>query len=52
MKLYTFLDENENIIEEVRAEDHDSAVHKANAWNTKEEQVDYFTDFYSTDIKE
>ena len=50
MRLYTFTDDSDNIIEEVRAEDHDDAVHKANAWNTKEELIHFFTDFYSVEI--
>ena len=41
MKLYTFLDENDNIIEEVRAENHDQAIERAGAG------IDFHTDFYS-----
>ena len=52
MKLYTFLDANENVIEEVRAEDHTEAVSKANGWrreNDPRELVTYQTDFYSSE---
>jgi hypothetical protein len=50
MKLYTFLDENENILTEVRAENHDEAVNAANGWT--DYGIDYHTDFYSETIED
>jgi len=47
MKLYTFLDEEEQIINQVRAENHDEAIEKDSNNN-----VDFFTDFYSETIEE
>jgi len=47
MKLYTFLDENENIIEEVRAENHDEALEKSVS-----DKITFMTDFYSEEIGE
>lgn len=43
MKLYTFLDQDGNIIEQVRAESHDQAIKLAG--------VSYETDFYSESIQ-
>jgi len=48
MKLYTFLDENENIIAEITAHDHDEAIGAANDWT--DHGIDYHTDFYSETI--
>ena len=47
MKLYTFLDEEEQMITQIRAENHDEAIGKD--WNNN---VNFFTDFYSETIKE
>ena len=47
-KLYTFLDNNEDIIVQVRAENHDIAVDMANAWRA--DPVTWETDFYSETI--
>ena len=52
MKLYTFLEENGDRIEEVRAENHDAAVRAANGWINNRPSgsttvVDSDTDFYS-----
>ena len=48
MKVYTFLDEDENVIEEVRAEDHAEAVALANGWRKEGTKIITFqTDFYS-----
>ena len=44
-KLYTFLNEDK-IIEEVRAQNHDEAIARAS------EEVDYFTDFYSEELED
>jgi len=41
-KLYTFLDENEKIIEEVRAENHDQAIDRCT-----DNRINHSTDFYS-----
>lgn len=49
MKLYTFLDEQGEIITEVRAEQHDEAVEKANGWTVQ--WVKWETDFYSETIE-
>lgn len=50
MKVYVFLDDNENVIERVVAENHDDAVDKANGWKTEGELVTSNTDFYSEDL--
>jgi len=50
MKLYTFLNDNGEILEEVRAENHDEAVDKANGWDDK--GIDYHTDFYSETLED
>lgn len=44
IKLYVFLDEDEKIITQVRAVNHDDAVRNAN-----DKRVTYSTDFYATD---
>jgi hypothetical protein len=52
MKLYTFLNENDEIIEEVRAKNHDHAVMIANGWKPQgSELVTFTTDFYSEEVK-
>jgi len=43
-KLYTFLDENAKIIEEVRADNHEQAVRRAG------NEVNSETDFYSESL--
>ena len=52
MKLYTFLDEDGNILEEVRAENHDQAV--ARLTNKEalrlERELSHGCDFYSSEI--
>jgi hypothetical protein len=50
MKLYTFLDENDNIIEQVRAEHREEAIDQANSWKSEEDSVDTNTDFYSEEL--
>ena len=50
MKLYTFTNENGEIIEQVRAEDHSDAVSKANSWKTEGEMVTSDTGFYSEEV--
>jgi len=54
MKLYTFLDEDDNILEELRAENHDQAVEKLT--NKKaiklEKELPYGCDFYSTETED
>ena len=45
IKLYTFLDKDEKIIEEVRAENHDQAIRMVT-----NKKVDWSTDFYSEEI--
>lgn len=51
MKLYTFLNEEGKIIEEVRADNHDSAVMIANGWKPEgSELVTFSTDFYSEGV--
>lgn len=54
MKLYTFLDEDDNILEELRAENHDQAV--ARMTNTEairlEKELPYGCDFYSEALKD
>ena len=52
MKLYTFLTENEVIIEQVRAEDHKEALDKAQSELVvgSSEELPYGTDFYSEEI--
>lgn len=54
MKLYTFLDEDDNILEEVRAENHDQAVIALTNQNalTLEKELPYGCDFYSAEIEE
>ena len=44
MKLYTFIDENNEIIIEVLAENHDNAIKKTG--------LPFMTDFYSEDVGE
>jgi len=53
MKLYTFLDEDGEIIEEVRAEQHSEAVEKATDRRvvSSSEELPYGTDFYSSNIE-
>lgn len=48
-KRYVFLDENENVIQTVRAENHDEAVKNANGWMDEDDPrfVTWETDFYS-----
>ena len=46
MKLYTFTNSNDEIIEEVRANNHDDAIAKAS------NLVTYSTDFYSETLHE
>ena len=48
MKRYTFLTENDTLIGEVVAENHDEAVYKYQSWGGN---VDYKTDFYSETIE-
>jgi hypothetical protein len=45
MKLYTFLDDNEKIIEQVRAENHDHAVSICAS-----NDVNHRSDFYSEEL--
>ena len=45
MKLYTFLNENDEILEEVRAETNDEAL-------SLEKKLSFGCDFYSSDIEE
>jgi len=45
MKLYTFEDEHGEILEQVRAENHDEAVKKATV-----EGITFSTDFYSESL--
>lgn len=42
MKLYTFTNEDGDILEQVRAHNHDSAIKMATV-----EGIDFLTDFYS-----
>ena len=48
MRLYTFLNENGEVLEQVRAEDHDQAV----AQNSGQDGIDYHTDFYSEELED
>ncbi|AXH16486.1 hypothetical protein AMYT_a0188 (plasmid) [Malaciobacter mytili LMG 24559] len=54
MKLYTFLNENDEILEEVRAENHDEAVAKLTNSEAQslESELPFGCDFYSSDIEE
>jgi hypothetical protein len=47
MKIYTFLDQDEKIIEEVRAENHDMALRLCT-----DDRIKYYSDFYSSDIND
>jgi len=47
LKLYTFLDARGEVLEQVRAEDHDHATVLAS-----DNRVDGLTDFYSEDLKD
>ena len=47
MKLYTFLDSDENITEQVSAENHDQAVMKCSMAS-----INFHTDFYSVTLSE
>lgn len=49
MKLYTFLNNKEEIIVEVRAENHDRAVVAA---SYNDHVIDYSTDYYSETIED
>ena len=48
MKIYTFLDEDGNALETVKAEDHKEAVENANSWHNYGINSD--TDYYSEDL--
>lgn len=43
--LYTFLDEDGKMLEQVLADNHDKALAGANGWSDK--GIDFQTDFYS-----
>lgn len=47
MKLYTFLDREAHIIEEVRAENHDEAIKKAVS-----KGINFDTDYYDEELKD
>ena len=48
MKLYTFLDENGNVIEQVKADFHAEAIDKTMGYSN----IDYTTDFYSEELED
>jgi hypothetical protein len=50
MKLYTFLNENGTVYQEVRAENHDEAVKLSGGWNKNQATPDQ--DFYSEAIED
>lgn len=47
MKLYTFINQGGELITEIKAENHDEAVKKA---NTNGEEITYHTDFFSESL--
>lgn len=50
-RLYTFLDEEDKVIERVLAEEHDEAVEKANGWQKEDKPtITRSTDFYSEEV--